>query len=367
MSPTGSSSGLVGWGRGAALLLGFAVACGPSGESESDAESESEAGADPAGELTADPFPATPADGPLPEIGPAPADYRPTAAGAPSTDIWFGRLERSLTDGALTVVRNLTNATQRVGYDNQPAFSPGSDFLYYVSAVDSTQTEVVRHDLANGAAQQLTRTPGASEFSPTFVPGQEAFSAIRETRGKQYLWRYSTGGDEIGPVFSTVEPVGYHAWADGRTVALFVLGDPPTLQLGDAISGEVRVVAENPGRSLHRVPGETAVSFVRKLTDDEWWIERLDPSTGATERIVRTLPGREDYAWTPEGEILMSDGAVLHAWTPESGWTPMLVDGAPAGPEPTGEISRIAVSPDGTLVALVRARPANSEPAPGPP
>ena len=361
MSRAGSSSGLVGWRRGAALLLGFAVACGPSGDSEP------EAAADPAGELAVDPFPATPADGPLPEIGPAPADYRPTAAGAPSTDIWLGGLERSPTDGTLTVVRNLTNATQRVGYDNQPAFSPGADFLYYTSAVDSTQTEVFRHDVATGAAQQLTRTPGASEFSPTFVPGQEAFSAIRETRGKQYLWRYSTDGDEIGPVFSTVEPVGYHAWADGRTVALFVLGDPPTLQLGDPISGDVRVVAENPGRSLHRIPGETAVSFVRKLTDDEWWIERLDPSTGTTEQIVRTLPGREDYAWTPEGEILMSDGAVLHAWAPESGWTPVPVEGAPAEPAPTGEISRLAVSPDGRLVALVRVRPADPEAAPGPP
>ncbi len=347
---------------GAVLLLGFAVACGPAADSRSSDDPADNASADPATEATADPFPAAPPDGPRPEIGPAPADYRPTAAGAPSTDIWIGLLDRS---GDALAVRALVNATDRDGYDNQPAFAPVADVLYYVAAVDTIQTEVFRHDLATGATQQVTRTPEASEFSPTIVPGQEAFSAIHESRGKQYLWRYATTGDEIGPVFSTVEPVGYHAWADERTVAVFVLGDPPTLQLGDAISGEIRVVAENPGRSIHRVPGTAVVSFVRKATDDEWWIERLDPSTGTTERIVRTLSGREDYAWTPEGEILMGDGEALYAWTPESEWVQVggLEAAAPDTPGgEAGEISRIAVSPDGTRIALVRNRPAPDQP-----
>lgn len=336
---------------GAALLLCTATACAPDTD---DSRSGTGDGYD-AGQASApDPFPAIPPDGPLPEIGPAPADYRPTAAGAPSTDIWIGRLDR--TGGALAV-RELVNATDRDGYDNQPAFDPGSGFLYYTSAVDSTQTEVFRRDLAAGSTEQVTRTPGASEFSPTFVPGQQAFSAIRETRGKQYLWRYSATGDEIGPVFSTVEPVGYHAWADERTVVAFVLGDPPTLHVGDAVSGTIRVVAENPGRSIHRIPGGVAVSFVRKVADDEWWIERLDPATGAAERLTRTLPGREDYAWTPEGEVLMGDGGTLHAWTPESGWTEVELAAVAAG-----DISRIAVSADGARVALVRGRPTPDQP-----
>lgn len=367
---------------GATLLLGAATACAPAADSRSDAGEGSDADSRAGAESVPDPFPAVPPDGPLPEIGPAPADYRPTAAAAPSTDIWIGRLDR--TGGALSALE-LINVTDRDGYDNQPAFDPDGGFLYYTSAVDSTQTEVFRRDLATGATEQVTRTPSASEFSPTFVPGQDAFSAIRETRGKQYLWRYSTAGDEIGPVFSTVEPVGYHAWADERRVVAFVLGDPPTLHVGDAVSGAIRVAAENPGRSIHRIPDGGAVSFVRKATDNEWWIERLDPATGATERLARTLPGREDFAWTPEGEILMSDGETLHAWTPESGWTEVELalaaasaeDGQSRSPQdsPTGrtdrpgelspvagDISRIAVSADGARIALVRGRSAPDRP-----
>ena len=330
--------------RCSSLLLVFALAC--------------TADSPPDPPATDDPFAAAPADGPAPEIGPAPDGYRPTAAGAPSTDIWLGRLERG-PGGALTV-SGLTNATDRDGYDNQPFFDPSGAALYYVSAIDSTQTEILRRDLEAAAAQaesaptrglRVTRTPGASEFSPQTIPGQSAVSAIREERGKQYLWRYGADGADLGPIFATVEPVGYHAWADERTVAMFVLGDPPTLQVGDALTGEVRTVAESPGRSIHRIPGTTSVSFVRKVSDEEWWIEGLDPATGETERIARTLPGREDYAWTPDAEILMGDGAKLFAWKQEEdGWTEV------PGVEGAGAISRIAVSSDGAAVALVRAR-----------
>ena len=333
------------------------------------------ADAPPGGSPAADPFAATPADGPAPEIGPAPDDYRPTAAGAPSTDIWLGRLARAA-DGTLTV-RRLVNATDRDGYDNQPSFNPSGTAVYYTSAVDSTQTEIfhlgVEAGGSDGTPEQVTRTPGASEFSPTTIPGQDALSAIHEERGAQYLWRYGTDGTELGPIFATVEPVGYHAWADERTAAMFVLGDPPTLQVGNALTGEVRTVAENPGRSIHRIPGTVAISFVRKVAEDEWWIERLDPATGETERIARTLPGREDYAWTPAGEILMGDGTALYAWTEDGGWSEVM-GVAPSGervqphssggPDPAaegsspapGDISRIAVSPDGTTIAIVRSR-----------
>ena len=333
-----------------ALLLALCLACAP------DAPPDTPPGDDPVatpadGRVPGeDPFAATPADGPAPEIGPAPDDYTPTAAGAPSTDIWVGWLDRGA-DGTLSV-RDLVNATDRDGYDNQPSFNPAGTAIYYTAGVDATQTETFRYRLDGGAVEQVTHSPDASEFSPTLIPGQDAFSAIHEARGLQYLWRYGTDGSELGPIFATVEPVGYHAWADDRTAAMFVLGDPPTLQVGDALSGEVRTVAENPGRSIHRIPGTAGISFVRKVADGDWWIERLDPATGATAPIAQTLPGREDYAWTPTGEILMGDGTALHAWTADAGWTGVAV---PARDD-AGDISRLAVSPDGSRIAMVRAR-----------
>lgn len=300
-----------------------------------------------------DPFASLPADGPPPEIGPPPPGYVPTAAQAPSTDVWVGRLERR--EGRLAVA-GLRNLTDRDGYDNQPAFAPDGAALYFVRAVDATQTDVFRHVFATSAIERVTRTEAASEFSPTFIPGQEAFSAVREANGRQHLWRYGRDGQDLGAVFATVEPVGYHAWADARTAVLFVLGEPATLWTADALAGEARAVAERPGRSLHRVPGTRFVSFVRKPQDAPWRIERLDPQSGATEPIAETLPGREDYAWTPDGHVLMGDGTVLHAWTLAEGWTPL----ADFAGDDGGDISRIAVAPDGTRLALTRERTPSS-------
>ncbi len=329
-APGGAGVGVV------VLLAGALLACGPAGSDGASDEA-----------LVLDPFAGAPADGPLPDIGPAPDGYRPTAASAPVTDIWLGRLERE--DGDVMRVTGLRDVTSRAGYDNQPFFDSRGATLYYTSAVDSVQTETFRIDVGTGRTEQVTRTLDASEFSPTQIPGQDAFSAVREVRGRQYLWRYNLDGEPLGPIFATVEPVGYHAWADGHTAVMFVLGTPPTLRVGDVGSGEVRTVAQNPGRSIHRIPGTSDVSFVRKVSDDEWWIERLDPRSGESVRIARTLPGREDHAWTPQGQILMGDGRSLYSWSGGQGWMEVALSEG----EWTGDISRIAVSPDGLSIALV--------------
>ncbi len=297
-------------------------------------------------------FPSRPVDGPMPEIGPAPADYVPTAETAPATDIWLGALARS---GGSLGVADLEQATDRAAYDNQPSFLLDGSAILHTAAFERRQTEVMRIAVTAGAVapgEQLTHTGEASEFSPVQIPGQESFSAIHEVRGKQYLWRYDLSGAAVGPIFATAEPVGYHAWANERVVVMFILGSPPTLQVGDAMTGEIRIVARNPGRSIHRIPGAEAISFVRKVEDGGWWIERLDPESGAAVRIARTLPGREDYAWTPEGEILMGDGSRLFAWSEGSDWRE-IADFEERGLE---GISRLAVSPDGARIAIVADR-----------
>ncbi len=300
-------------------------------------------------ERLADPFPSSPPDGAVAEAAIRAGDYVPTAANAPSTDIWLAGL---VSAGGSWVLEDLRRVTDRVGYDNQPSFSPAGDGLYYASALDATQTEVFRYDLASGRIEQISNTPNASEFSPLFIPGQDAFSVTHEAQGLQHLWRHRSDGSEVGPVFGKVQPVAYHAWANEEWVAMVILSDPWTLQLGNALTGEVRVVAEDPGRSLHRIPGTDDVSYVHKIADDEWSIVRLDLATGESERLTLTRPGREDYAWTPDGGILMGDGYVLRAWRPDSGWSEV----ADLAGEGGGSISRIAVSPDGTHVAIVMAR-----------
>ena len=55
-------------------------------------------------------------------------------------------------------------------------------------------------------------------------------------------------------MLENVKPVGYHAWADDHTLALFVLGQPATLQLADTRTGTARTIASDIGRSIQRIP-----------------------------------------------------------------------------------------------------------------
>lgn len=277
-----------------------------------------------------------------------PADYVPTAAGAPSTDLWVATLSGS--DASLSVTDPI-NVTDRDGYDNQPSFLPDGSGILYTSGRDGLQTDVYRYDLATGEVSRVTATP-ASEFSPTPLPGG-GFAAIHEAAGEQLLWRFELDGTEGGAILPQVQPVGYQAWADADRVAMYVLGQPATLQLGNLATGEVRVVASDIGRSLHKVPGAEAISFVDMSAGEVWYVRQLDLATGEITELVPTLAGREDMAWTPDGTILMGDGTELYAWRPGGSWF-RIADLASAGIE---GITRLAVSPAGDRIAIVSDRP----------
>jgi hypothetical protein len=263
------------------------------------------------------------------------------------TDIYAAGL--STPDGRLAVTA-FQNVTDRDGYDNQPSFSPDGAFLLYTSAMADGQTEIFRYDFASGRIIRVTETP-ESEYSPTVMPGGESFSVIRvEADSTQRLWSFDMSGGNPSVVLEDVMPVGYHAWGNDRLLALFVLGSPPTLQLADPRTGRADVVAENIGRSIHKIPGQLAISFVHKVSEDEWWIKRLDLRTQRITQLAQTLPGVEDYAWTPHGIAVMGQGSVLFHWdTSTAAWRELadLSDQGIVG------ITRIAISPAGDRIVVV--------------
>lgn len=307
---------------------------------------------------------------PNPANQPAEEETASAASQAPpGTDIFLVEFSEPTTAPA---VRRLTD---RIGYDNQPAFLPDGARLAYTS-ISSTpsesgealsQADILSVDLETGAKVALTETP-ESEYSPTPIPGEEAISVIRvEADGAQRLWRFpldTTNGGEPALLLPDIAPVGYHAWSpDAQELVLFVLGEvgedgeattPMTLQRATRGPGEGRIVGEDPGRSFHRIPGREAWSFVDKRTDDEWWISSLSFDSDQIAPIVRTLDQREDYAWSPDGSIWMGSGSRLFQWTAETGRWQEAIDLASHG---VRNITRIAFDSEGRRLAVVGERP----------
>lgn len=274
------------------------------------------------------------------------------AQGPPGTDIYLADL--SVRGGRVTVATPV-NATHRPGYDNQPFFTPdGRSFLY--TANTDGQTDVWRYDFVEGRSLPVTTTP-ESEYSATPLPDGSGFSVVRvEADSTQRLWRFDWDGGHPTLILPGVKPVGYHAWGDRHTVALFVLGQPATLQIADLRAGTATPVARDIGRGVQRIPGDRpAISFVQKSPppDSTWTVAELDLGTRAIRPLVRTLQAVDQYAWTPSGVLLMAKGSKLYQWSASKGGDWQEVRDFSA--QGLDNITRLAVSRRGDRLALVAA------------
>jgi len=271
-------------------------------------------------------------------------------APALDADIFVAPLTREAS-GAFTI-GDLTNISRRPGYDNQPYFTPDGSGLWYTVIDDHDgQADIWRYDFEGPSVTRVTMSNPESEYSATALPDGSGISTIRvEADSAQRLWRFDADGSNGSPVFEDVAPVGYHAWADENTVVMFVLGRPATLQRGDIRTGRTEVLAERIGRSILRIPASNDVSYVQMHEDGSSTIMRLPADGSAAMPIADGIEGGEFHAWAPDGTLLMAHEAVVYAWLGEdgAGWSP-IADFEAAHIS----ISRLAVSPDGSQIAIV--------------
>ena len=275
----------------------------------------------------------------------------PAAAPPPSTDIYLVPLN----GGPASMKAGKPSAISTgEGYDNQPYFSPDGRRILFAANRDGKQIDIFVFNRENGRVAQLTQTP-TNENSPTYLAGGDgSFSVVQsEPDKRQRLWRFNAQGREPQLILTDVNPVGYHAWIDSDRLALFVLGQPNSLQLASVKTGKGEVAAQGIGRSLHRIPGTRLVSFVHREESGEFFIKQIDPDTRKIDTLVKVVDGttERDMAWAADGKtILMSGGTKVFSWTRGApGWTEVF-DAAPHG---LGAVTRIAASPNGDAVAIV--------------
>lgn len=266
------------------------------------------------------------------------------------SELFLARLRQHETHIRVDTILRLTN---RVGYDNQPAFV-GDRVLY--TAIDSTtRADIWQVDIERRTPQPVTRTSPESEYSATPIPGSDRFSVIRvEADSTQRLWSFAADGSDPRVLLNDIKPVGYHLWLDANQLALFVLGNPATLQIADVRTGKARTIASNIGRALQRIPNANAFSFVQRNADSTLSIVRYDLATGQATNLVRTLPQNEYHVWLNDSTLLSANNSVLYQWRKgDRGW----IHVADLAGYAVNGITRLALSPDGKLLALVATDP----------
>jgi Tol biopolymer transport system component len=244
--------------------------------------------------------------------------------------------------------------TEVAGYNNQPFFTPDGKTILYTS-IRNKQADIYLYDIQTGVTAQVTNT-AESEYSPTLMPDRKNISVIRvEADGKtQRLWKFPPAGGAPSLIIEDIKGVGYHLWIDDHTLALFIVGGggkPNYLEIYDTRTAKSEFVTDNPGRVMRLIPNQNKFSFVQKISKDQWEIKAFDLRTHTSAPLISTLAGSEDYAWLPDGRLLMGQDSKLFVVVPLSGqkWT-QVEDFAVPGLQ---GISRLAVSPKGDRLAVV--------------
>jgi len=273
----------------------------------------------------------------------------------PSTDIYLAPL--TIAGGKITVGTPV-NVTNRPGYDNQPSFTPDSRALLFTSVRGDAQADIYRYDLRTKATSRVTTTP-ESEYSATVYGDGSRFSVIRvEADSTQRLWSFRLNGSDPRLVFESIKPVGYHAWVDSTTVAMFTLGRPNALVLADTRVGHPDTLARDIGRSLLPLPSGDGFSFVQHAKDSTWILTAVDVRGAGRERrtmmmpLVRMPQGADYVAWVAPAVAISGSGSKLFVWRGKekpAEWTE-LADFANGG---LSHISRLALSPDRRWLAIV--------------
>lgn len=256
--------------------------------------------------------------------------------------------------GKTVTLSNPVNITNRKGYDNQPFAAPKEPLLYFTSDRDSTNTDIKIYNYQTGTTAFLTNTPD-NEYSPTVTPDGKFISCIiaRKLPFAQDLGKYPVKGGEPVILINNLV-VGYHAWIDDNRLLLFVLdgGGHNSLHYYDLLTKEDRVIAKNPGRSLWKIPGQDAMSFVDKTDSLSWKIKKLDIASMQVSDIGPTLLRREDMVWTTNGIIIMSDGTALFSLQTggKEGWQKI---NFPNNNLSMQGITRLAINADNSKMAIV--------------
>lgn len=268
------------------------------------------------------------------------------AQGLPQTNVWLVSLDNELSGEPVKV-----NPSQ--GYNNQPHFSADGSTLFYTRemphSAEGVQTDIAAYNISSQQTR-MVNSNDESEYSPTPIPGRNALSVIEvEADGKQKLWSINIDSGEMEPLLPNVEPVGYHAWINDHSVAMFILGETFTLQTAEIGGGGATVLADNIGRSIRKHPQTGEILYVNQ-NSEPWQIAAININTGAKRNVMPLFANGEDFTIDSKGIYWTGNGSKLYRRSAgDPGWQ-MAADFGSYG---ISNITRLTTDPSSSNIALV--------------
>lgn len=264
----------------------------------------------------------------------------------PETDVFLMNISTS--ESGLEI-SNFKNVSSNEGYDNQPSFMGAYNLLY--AGTKNGATDIGVHNIPSGQNWWLNAPTEGGEYSPQQMPGQQAVSAVRlDPDGLQRFYKYPFGEKPSELLFDDLQ-VAYYAYYDENTIMSSVLSDDRLdLVIANLKTKKIDTIVAGAGRSIHKVPKNDSMSYTVENEDGNHDIYLYDMTEGESYFVCELPVGIQDYAWMDEDRMILGSNGLLFIYDTlnEPKWKQV----ADLGKYKVKNISRITVSPDGTMLAI---------------
>ncbi|MAZ72210.1 MAG: hypothetical protein CMC70_03595 [Flavobacteriaceae bacterium] len=273
------------------------------------------------------------------------------ALSQPNTEVYLMDLERS--DSTFTI-SNFKNISNSDGYDNQPSFIDNNRLLFAGS--ENGQTEIMMYAISENKRHRINAVTSGGEYSPQLMPNGKQVAAVRlDTTGLQRLYAYplNTPGTGTATMLLSDLEVAYYAFYDETyLVASVFSGGQLDLVIANIPKDEAGLYVENAGRSIHKVPNTTTVSYTVVNEEKNLDVYIVDVNKAKDTYFVCQLPvGIQDHTWLDATTLLLGSGSKLYVYDMfgPGEW----VEVADLSAKNIKNITRISVSRDRKHIAFV--------------
>lgn len=245
-----------------------------------------------------------------------------------------------------TPLSEANNISRNKGYDNQPYFC--SDSLIVYAGTLKNQTEIYSYQLNTEQKKRLSYTVSGSEYSPQNIPNSAMLSAVRlDTDGKQGLYAYNPKNGDSKAILPG-EVIAYPYWIGPTMLMASVIeNDQLHLYLFDLVKKTKRLIAEQSGRFIQRIPNSDRISYT-KQAGTNWELWAWDPSNAQSKKLF-DLGTSQEGCWLPNGLFLCSQNNNIIQIDPKSHQARNFYTFT----NPNTRVSRLACSPSGKKIAVV--------------
>lgn len=225
----------------------------------------------------------------------------------PETDIWLFKISKKENNFLLTQPINITN---RVGYDNQPAFTEDGKSILYVSIDSTKQADIYQYSISKKTKINLTKSD-VSEYSPTLMPNSTGFSCVVvEKDSSQRVWSYDFLGKFLAVVHENTDSVGYYTWLNKDTLLYYKLTSPHSLRALDVKTNNDVWIAGNPSRAFKKI--DTSSKFIYAIKQDSITEFRIyNPILKESKFYCKSNTITEDFIWHSDFGLIRSENSNL--------------------------------------------------------